>query len=60
MYVSTRLRLTDRLSMLLGSRISSYRTEGTFYGSTQNFHANDVGTPYAGLTFDINPQNTVM
>lgn len=58
-YASTRLRLTDRLSMLLGSRISSYRTEGTFYGSTQNFHANDVWTPYAGLTFDINPQNTV-
>lgn len=58
-YISTRLRITDRLSTILGSRISSYRTEGIYYGTKQNFNAHDVWTPYVGLTFDINPQNTV-
>ncbi|MFT3930889.1 MAG: TonB-dependent siderophore receptor [Spongiibacteraceae bacterium] len=51
-YLSTRLRLTDELSLLLGSRTVDIDQDGLSYGAPQA--ASDKETvPYAGVTYEI-------
>lgn len=51
-YVSTRLNLTDKLSVLLGARTVDIEQDGISYGAPQT--ASDKETvPYAGITYEI-------
>ncbi|UTF60213.1 TonB-dependent siderophore receptor [Gilvimarinus sp. DA14] len=51
-YVSTRLNVTDKLSLLLGARNVDIEQEGVSYSAPQN--ADDQETvPYAGITFEV-------
>lgn len=58
-YAATRIRLTERLSTILGSRFSSWRSNGISYGSSLDYKATSEWTPYAGLLFDITPNHTL-
>lgn len=56
-YAVARLRLSDPLQLILGSRISNWKTSGMKWdGSRYSFRHNQVPTPYAGLIYDINEQ----
>ncbi len=51
-YISTRLNLTDELSVLLGARTVDIEQDGISYGAPQA--ASDTETvPYAGITFEV-------
>ncbi|HSC66375.1 MAG TPA: TonB-dependent receptor [Cellvibrio sp.] len=51
-YLSTRLNLTDALSVLLGARTVDIEQDGVSYGAPQTV-ADDETVPYAGLTYQI-------
>ncbi|MEN0036860.1 MAG: TonB-dependent siderophore receptor [Cellvibrio sp.] len=53
-YLSTRLKLTDELSLLLGARTVDIEQDGISYGAPQA--ASDKETvPYAGITYEVLP-----
>lgn len=53
-YISTRLNITDALSILLGARTVDIEQDGFSYGAPQI--ASDKETvPYAGITYEILP-----
>lgn len=53
-YLSTRLNLTDALSILLGARTVDIEQDGLSYGAPQA--ASDSETvPYAGITYEVFP-----
>ncbi|MDO3383745.1 TonB-dependent siderophore receptor [Gilvimarinus algae] len=51
-YVSTRLNLTDKLSLLLGARNVDIEQEGISYSAPQNAE-DDETVPYAGITYEV-------
>jgi len=51
-YLSTRLNLTDRLSLLLGARTVDIEQDGLSYGAPQDA-SDDETVPYAGITYKI-------
>ncbi|WP_049631764.1 TonB-dependent siderophore receptor [Cellvibrio sp. pealriver] len=53
-YVSTRLNLTDALSLLLGSRTVDIEQDGINYGAPATA-ADDETVPYAGITYEALP-----
>ena len=60
-YLATRLKPTDDLSVILGTRVSNFSgTDSTdFYDPTQTdnrttYHQSGVVTPYAGIVYDLN------
>ncbi|SDU03532.1 TonB-dependent siderophore receptor [Halopseudomonas salegens] len=56
-YAVARLSLADPLQLIIGSRISNWKTSGMKWdGSQYSFKHNQVLTPYAGLIYDINEQ----
>ncbi|WP_418186624.1 TonB-dependent siderophore receptor [Aliarcobacter lanthieri] len=71
-FISTRLKITDDLSAILGSRYSKWETEGYFKGIINDDRKFNNFLPYLALTYDItdnlttyvsyteifNPQNT--
>ena len=48
-YAATQLNVHDDVTVILGSRLSDYKIEGT----TGNYEHNSVTTPYAGLVYDL-------
>jgi outer membrane receptor for ferric coprogen and ferric-rhodotorulic acid len=53
-YVSTRLNLTDALSVLLGARTVDIEQDGISYGAPQTA-SDDETVPYAGITYEVLP-----
>lgn len=60
-YLATRLKPTDDLSVILGTRVSNFSgTDNTdFYDPTKadnrtRYHQSGVVTPYAGIVYDLN------
>lgn len=53
-YSVARLSLTDRLTGIVGGRLSRFEGDGVTYGTSKDTSYNDVFTPYAGLVFDLN------
>lgn len=53
-YVSTRLNLTDALSVLLGARTVDIEQDGISYGAPQAA-SDDETVPYAGITYEVLP-----
>lgn len=51
-YFSTRLRPTDRLSVLLGARTVKIDQDGISYGAPQKVSDTET-VPYAGLTYEV-------
>lgn len=58
-YAATRLRITDKFSTILGSRVSWFKHEGWNNGTTSSYKASSEWTPYVGLLYDITPNHTV-
>ena len=61
-YLATRLRLADPLSLIAGARLSrwetrsrSYSTTGAYTGTSGAYKVSDEVTPYVGLVYDITP-----
>ena len=57
-YLSTRLRVTDDLSLILGSRVIDWKREtesSTYGGATTNTDESETGVyiPYAGVVYDL-------
>lgn len=60
-YATARLRPADRLSVVLGARLSSwetftenFNTTGVYTSKTGAYEVNDEVTPYVGAVFDLN------
>lgn len=51
-YISTRLSLTDELSVLLGALTIDIEQEGVSYGAPQVASDNET-VPYAGITYEV-------
>lgn len=59
LYAATRLRLHNQVSLVLGSRLSTWKSHGVDYGALFERKSSSVWTPYAGLLYDITPEHTV-
>jgi outer membrane receptor for ferric coprogen and ferric-rhodotorulic acid len=67
LYLATRLRPTDDLSFILGSRLStfkynedySYTPGGTLTDTHASYKEHGVVTPYAGVVYDLNDTYSV-
>ncbi|WP_323815597.1 TonB-dependent siderophore receptor [Cellvibrio sp. NN19] len=57
-YISTRLKLTDELAVLLGARTVDIEQEGLAYGAPQAT-SDDETVPYVGVTYEV-IQGTVL
>jgi outer membrane receptor for ferric coprogen and ferric-rhodotorulic acid len=53
-YLSTRLNLTDQLSLLLGARTVDIDQDGISYGAPQTA-SDDETVPYMGITYEVLP-----
>lgn len=53
-YISTRLKLTDELALLLGARTVDIEQDGLAYGAPQTA-SDDETVPYVGLTYEVVP-----
>ncbi|TCK09124.1 TonB-dependent siderophore receptor [Marinobacterium mangrovicola] len=53
-YISTRLRATDKLAVLLGARTIDSEQSGISYGADQDASVDET-VPYAGLTYEALP-----
>ncbi|MGP9688921.1 TonB-dependent siderophore receptor [Psychrobacter sp. AOP22-C1-C5] len=58
-FAATQLKLTDPLSVILGTRVSDYERSGIQYGSNVDTKSDHIWTPYAGITYDINENHSV-
>lgn len=58
-FAATQLKLSDPLSVILGSRVSDYERSGIQYGRNVNTESKHVWTPYAGITYDINENHSI-
>jgi outer membrane receptor for ferric coprogen and ferric-rhodotorulic acid len=55
-YLATRLRPTDKLSVILGSRVTNWSNHAITQSSEQDLQESGVVTPYAGVVYDLNKQ----
>ncbi|WP_205297550.1 TonB-dependent siderophore receptor [Pantoea sp. Cy-639] len=53
-YLATRLSLTDSTKLILGSRLSWYKTETDLLGVKADYSKNREVTPYAGIVQELN------
>ncbi|WP_411850246.1 TonB-dependent siderophore receptor [Stenotrophomonas sp. LGBM10] len=65
-YASTRLRLTDPLSLIAGARLSrwetltrAYNTRGVYTATSGQYKVTDEVTPYVGLVYEVLPELSV-
>lgn len=58
-YSAARLSLTDRLTGILGGRLSRFEGDGVTYGTSKDTSYKDVFTPYAGLVFDLTDKTSL-
>lgn len=68
LYLATRLKPTDNLSVILGTRISNYRYDAMLhynvaslkpYETDDALRKNGKVTPYAGVVYDLTPNHSV-
>lgn len=59
LYAATRLRITDQLSTIIGTRVSNWKSTGESYTKPFTQKNSAIWTPYAGITYDITPNQTV-
>ena len=67
LYLATRLRPTDDLSFILGSRLSTFKYDedysyfpgGTLTDTHASYKEHGVVTPYAGVVYDLNDTYSV-
>ena len=59
LYAATRLRITDQLSTIIGTRVSNWKSTGESYNKPFAQKNSAIWTPYAGITYDITPNQTV-
>ncbi|MCH6256321.1 TonB-dependent siderophore receptor [Puniceicoccaceae bacterium K14] len=59
LYTSTRIKLSDSFSTILGARLSNWETEQLRYGTAADYEVDSEITPYVGFTFDINENTTL-
>lgn len=54
-FASTKLQMTDKLSVLLGSRLSNYESSisGSDVYNDTKIEDNNVWTPYVGVTYEV-------
>lgn len=55
-YVATRLKPTDKLSVILGSRSTHWSNHNITQWSDQDLKESGVVTPYAGIVYNLNEQ----
>lgn len=58
-FAATQLKLSDPLSVILGSRVSDYERSGIQYTNNVSTKSDHVWTPYAGITYDINDNHSL-
>ena len=58
-FAAAQLKLTDPLTVILGSRVSDYERSGIQYGSNVDTKSDHIWTPYAGITYDINDNHSL-
>lgn len=58
-FAATQLKLSDPLSVILGSRVSDYERSGIQYTNNVNTKSDHIWTPYAGVTYDINDNHSI-
>lgn len=58
-FAATQLKLSDPLSVILGSRVSDYERSGVQYGRNVNTESKHVWTPYAGVTYEVNKNHSL-
>lgn len=52
-YGALRLNVSDRLKLIGGGRLATWRQSGIAYGATNNYGDKNVFIPYVGALFDI-------
>ena len=52
-YLAARFSVIDDLAWIVGSRLTSWETEGQSYGVEKSNSAHGVLTPYTGLVYDL-------
>jgi outer-membrane receptor for ferric coprogen and ferric-rhodotorulic acid len=55
-YLAARFSVLRDLSWIVGSRLTSWETEGQGYGTVKSNSAHGVLTPYTGLVYDLTDQ----
>ncbi|QLF94006.1 TonB-dependent siderophore receptor [Pseudomonas sp. ABC1] len=67
-YLATRLKPTDDLAVILGTRVSNYRYDARLdyhvaslmpYATHDNMRANGEVTPYAGIVYDLDDSHSL-
>lgn len=58
-FAATQLKLSEPLSVILGSRVSDYERSGFQYGSNVDTESKHIWTPYAGITYDVNKNHSL-
>lgn len=54
-YAVTRLSLSDPLHLVLGTRLSNWKLDQTYFGEVRQYEYKHELTPYAGLVYDMTP-----
>jgi outer membrane receptor for ferric coprogen and ferric-rhodotorulic acid len=57
-FVVGRFSLATPVYLIIGSRLSNWETDQTYFGAVRKYQHNDVFTPYAGLLYDFNDRYT--
>ncbi|MEX0730408.1 MAG: TonB-dependent siderophore receptor [Aquisalimonadaceae bacterium] len=58
-YSAARFSVTDRLTSILGARVSRIDSEGESYGESKTTSYDAVSTPYAGVVYDVAANHSV-
>ncbi|WP_175650815.1 TonB-dependent siderophore receptor [Pseudomonas sp. Marseille-P9899] len=65
-FAATRLNFTDQLHLIIGARASTYRfdynlqvVDSSRPAATYSMHERGVVTPYAGLVYDLTPEQSI-
>ncbi|HGJ5892115.1 MAG TPA: TonB-dependent siderophore receptor [Arsenophonus apicola] len=58
-YAVTQLSLMDPVTLILGGRITSWKTRGDDFNQPKNGSYSDQFVPYGGLIYDITPDTSV-
>jgi len=58
-YVAARFSLADPLKLILGARLSNWKTDQYSWGDEFSYEHDNVFTPYAGLIYDIDDTYSV-
>lgn len=60
LFASSRLKLNNQASMIIGGRFSNWKYQDKTTGDEPiDYKKNGVWTPYAGILYNITPQNTL-